>query len=429
MSRRLNPITAAIRLLPAALLLRLPAFRGRAAVPIDETEDYRAIGYTDQRKIARDSRGNLFVAYRRKHRTRGLHRYHIFVARSADQGASWTVLNNNTPVERVGDYTQRAPAIAVDRDDVLHLVWYGNDAGNSGENERQIKYARSSDGGASWSGWINLAEVPGYAGQRLWQEHPAVHVGRAGDVYVVWQGMDATYQAASQVKFARSTDGGLTWSAWWNVSPASRGNRSRPTLVASRDGGRLYILAYGDVSGRQQILWTTSDDGGSTWAAWLAVATCDADQRHVSVALDSRDRLHAAWRQEDRSGKTQVHYAGYDGRSWSAPLAVGPNGAAYQFFPSIAVTRDDRLWLAWTESTGPSGYPSDDPRDGQVCYVSRPAGGDWSRRALLAARGDTQIYASLRWGRYDNGGNVDLVWLDNAGGVKLHIYHGSLGAW
>lgn len=397
----------------------------RRGAQIAETEDYKAMGYPDQRKIVGDSRGNLYVTYRRKYRLRGLHRYHIFVAKSTDQGAAWVVLNNGTPVERVGDYTQRVAAIAVGADDALHLAWYGNDAGNTGDNQRQIKYARSADGGANWSSWVNVAEVPGYAGQRLWQEHPAVYAQGAGNVYIVWQGMDAGYSGASQVKFARSTDGGISWGSWRNVSPAN-GNRSRPTLVATNDGSRLHILAYGDMGGTQQIVWTTSDDGGDSWAPWSAIAASAVDQRHVSVVVGG-DALHAVWRQHDRSGKAQVHYASYAGGAWSPAALVGANSAAYQTFPSISITPGGTLWAAWTETASPSSYPADDPQDGQVCYASKPAGGVWSAPARLAARGDKSIYASLRWDRHIGDERVDLVWLENESEQKQHIYHIVLG--
>jgi len=394
--------------------------RARGPVQVDQTQDYRGLGYSDQRKIARDSNGILYLAYRKKYRINGLLRYQIFVARSSDSGGAWTVLND-APIARVGDYVQRVPAIAVSADDLIHVVWYGNDADNTADNQRQIKYARSTDAGASWSRWLNLAAIAGYSGQRLWQEHPCIAVhGRA--VYLVWQGLDATYQTASQVKFAASLDGGSSWGAWQNVSPVSMGNRSRPTLVATNDGARLYILAYGDVGGRQQILWTSSTDGGNTWASWASVSPADSDQRHVSVASDSQGALHAVWRQADATGVSRICYARYDGRAWSARALVGASQQANQFFPSLTVTSDDTLWVAWTATANRSGYPADDPVAGQISYVSMPRGGRWSSPALLANGGDRSIYVSLRRNGPDNDNAIDLVWLNNVG-VNLPIYH------
>jgi hypothetical protein len=406
-------------------MAKLWPFGRRGGAQVDTTEDYRALGYPDQRKVARDSRGRLYVAYRKKYRIDGLLRYHVFVARSDDGGATWGVPAGG-PIERVGDYTQRVPALAIDADDVLHVVWYGNDAASAGENERQIKYARSANGGQSWSAWANVAPLAGYRDQRLWQEHPTIDVA-AGMLYVAWQGMDAEHPTASQAKFTRSDDGGRSWAPWRNVG-AGPGNRSRPAIVAAHSGARVYLLAYGAAGGTQQLVWSSSDDRGDSWAPWSQVAPSGADQRHVSIALDSRDRLHAAWRQAEPAGRPQVCYAVYDGQGWSAPLAIGPSQAACQFFPTIAVAPGNRLYVAWTEAPDPSGCPADDPKSGQIVYASRPAGGAWGPPEALAGAGTAAIYPCLRRGAYLDGGALDIIWLENDGGAALSIRHATLRA-
>ncbi|MBC8075047.1 MAG: exo-alpha-sialidase, partial [Chloroflexales bacterium] len=305
----------------------------------DRSEDDRTLGYSDQRKIVRDSRGALFTAYRKKFRQGNDLDYHIFVARSSDDGATWAVLNDGRPIESTGDYNQRTPAIAIDGRDVLHITWYGNDANHSGENDRQIKYVRSADGGTSWSPWVNVAEIAGYSDQKLWQEHPAIAVSDTA-VYIIWQGPDEASRAP-QAKLAVSRDGGASWQPWQNISPSEGRNRSRPTLAIARDG-RLFALAYGSLEkdGPQQIVWTASADDGASWQAWAAVAPTADDQRHMSVALDAGDRLRAVWRQGRADSPTQVLYSAFDGAAWSKPAHVAPNALAWQVFPSIAIAGD-----------------------------------------------------------------------------------------
>ena len=385
---------------------------------VASTEDERALGYPDQRKIARDSHGHLYVAYRRKYRIRGLHRHHIFVAKSIDHGASWVVLNNGTPIERVSDDTQRVPAIAIDAHDTIHIVWYGNDPRNTGENQRQIKYSCSHDYGMSWSNWLNIAEVDGYKGQSLWQEHPIVAVV-GDDVFIVWQGLDADTNV-SQVKIVKSIDGGQTWGAWRNVEARGSHNRSRPTLVATND--RLHILAYGDFNGVQQIMWTSSADGGDTWTPWAPVAACRADQRHVSAAVDSSGLLHIVWRQANAVGRSQIHYATYDGHAWSLPVVASASEEKYQFFPSVTIDDTDTVWVAWTETAHDSSYPKDAPKDGRIVYISKPKGGLWNTSSTIPTRRNNGIYATLRSDRNRNS-DVDLIWLEYSDGPLHHIYY------
>jgi hypothetical protein len=409
-------------------LARPSAQPSTTSAVVDETADYRALGYPDQRKIVRDSKGNLYVAYRKKDRSRESGCYHIFVSRSTDGGASWSVVNGNAPIEQADDCTQRVPAIAVDARDALHVVWYGKDSEHTGENDRQIKYTHSTDGGVSWSDWVNIAEVKGYADQTLWQEHPTIYLSGSA-IYVAWQGPDANSPTAPQIKLTRSLDGGQTWEHWRNISPRNRSNHSRPTIVGNRAGDQLYILAYGEVDSTQQIIWTSSTDSGNTWSAWSAVTPIAADQRHVSAVIDSHDQLHAIWRQIDQNGIARIEYASYAGHAWSDPVPLAPNSSAYQFFPSLAVTSDDTLWATWTESDSAAGAPEDDPEKGQIAYASKPPGAAWGARTSVPAASGIGIYASLRWGQYNNGGNVDLIWLERVDTNHWRIRHTTLGTW
>lgn len=379
---------------------------------IDIVEDIRVTGYPDSRKIAVDGQGHIFVAYRKHFQQIDTTQQHIFVARSVDDGQSWQISNDNKPVEAVGDYNQRVPSIAVDDADVIHVVWYGNDAENDGENERQIKYVQSTDGGQTWSDWRNLAEITGYEADELWQEHPTIYTHEQA-VYVVWQGRDAEYKN-SQTRFVRSLDGGATWSSWVNISPDPTTNFSRPALVAASDGV-LYVLAYSAVKGVQQIVWSRSNDGGITWAAWKPVAGAAADQRHFSVVVDGEDNLHLVWRQEDDL-TARIYYALFNGRSWtpSSPLTIP--STTYQYFPSAALDEGGNLVVVWMETAVSSGFPSERPENGRVLYAVKTETG-WSDSQQLT---DNGLYPSIA--TVSSGAAV--IWLQRSrdSGGKI-IYH------
>jgi hypothetical protein len=406
---------------PSPAAATTPPASSQASAQIDTTQDYRALGYTDQRKLARDSHGTLYAAYRKKD-TQG-DCYHIFVGKSADNGATWQVLAGGAPIEQADDCMQRVPALIVDARDVIHVVWYGRDKQHSQGNDRQIKYTSSADGGATWAPWRNVAEVPGYNGSALWQEHPII-AASGTLLFIVWQGVDSDSGGASRAKFIKSSDGGATWSAWRNVGGGGQ-NQSRPVLVAARDG-RLFLFAYGNVGGVQQIIWTISGDRGDTWQPWRAVAPSSADQRHVSAAVDASDHVHLVWRQMEDGGSA-IQYAVYDGASWSAAAPISAAPGVYQLFPSVAVSGDGALWVAWTETNDRSDAPEDDPSAGQIAYVSRPAGGSWGPRTVLAPSGHASIYISLYASPGDRRGTVDAIWLDNGDAERKTIWYARLG--
>lgn len=395
-----------------AILLWLPA---QAVSPhpstIDETQNSKAMGYTDSRKIVRDSQGNLYVAYRKKYKLDHQTAYHIFVAKSTDDGQSWQILNQGQPVETVGDFNQRVPAIAIDHLDGLHVVWYGPDETTANDDENQIKYVRSTDGGLTWSAWRNLAPVTGYRGQVLWQEHPTIYIDNANLIYVVWEGRDDWYAQVAQIKFIRSSDQGLSWTSWVNVAPSNH-SHSRPALVTS--GQQLYVFAYGNRGKLQQILYASSADGGLNWSQWRQVAPTGQDQRHVAAAVDDTGLIHIVWRQPPFGAttaqpQTQIYYATFDGQNWSAPVSVGADVAGGQTFPSIAVAAEGTVWITWVATMAPYDFPNDAPTSGAVYYRVKSAQG-WSNAIRFGGSGNN-LYPSLRRNLTAGREAVDVVWL------------------
>lgn len=386
------------------------------ATLIDYTQNIKAMGYTDSRKVVRDSHGHLYVAYRKKYKLQTTTAYHIFVAKSVDNGKHWRVLNGERPIEAVNDTNQRVPAIAIDQQDGLHLVWYGPDPASQA-TENQIKYTRSLDYGETWSAWQNIGFVTGYQGQALWQEHPTLFVDPANVLYVVWEGRDDRYANVGQIKFTKSSDGGSSWLPWINIAPSSN-SRSRPSLVTTQDEAgktQLHVVAYGSQNGLQQILYASSVDGGLKWSRWQPIAASVQDQRHVSAAVDAAGIIHAVWRQQPfwaaqpHDISAQIYYASFDRNVWSSPVRVGPQMGIAQTYPSIAVDTEDTVWITWLETTDPYAFPQDAPTSGTLYYVAKtPAG--WSS-PLAYGDGIHNLYPSLRRDLAAGKAQVDVVWL------------------
>lgn len=387
---------------------------------VDKTEDYKALGYTDNRKIVRDDDDNLYIAYRKKWQGQ----YRIFIAKSTNQGKRWQVLNGNKPIEEVGDYTQRVPSLAIGRNgkddgDFLHLVWYGNDQEHPG-NERQIKYLRLTTAGkrsADECCALNI-NIAGYNGQRLWQEHPAIYVN-GSNVYLIWEGRDPA-TATAKIKFVRSTDFGHTWSETLDIAPSAQINFSRPTLAVAYQGEerQLYAVAYGESKKLGQIYWTRSDDNGNSWAEWQAVAPTSRDQRHVTMVRDASDKLHIVWREATATQTTVLRYRVFDptlangsGNWVAAAETIATRNGACLFFPSVAIDKNAQVWVVWTESSDCHTVPSDDPTSGQIVYRVKSATERWGAPTPLTTVGK-HLYASFRSAHAPSSTSMDLVWLD-----------------
>ncbi len=384
------------------------------------SEDNKSLGYTDAKKIVRDSNGNLYAAFRKKYNGY----YQIFISKSGNGGSSWTT--PSAPISAVsGSYNQRVPAIAIDSQNTLHVVWYGQDATYSGTNERQIKYSRSTDSGNSWSAWRNIAPVAGYSGSELWQEHPVIYVDALNNLYVVWEGGDSSH-SSPQTKFTKSTDGGNFWTAWENVAPLST-NQSRPTMVVDSNG-KIFVIAYGywSATGKQNILFSSSTDGGNSFSSWNAVSASGADQRHPSAAIDSGNKIHLVWREES-AGKTAIRYSKFTSPNWASGATISATGGYYQFFPSIANASGSQ-YVVWTETTSASGFPSENPATGRIVLAKRLQGGlTWTKTNVTSVANN--VFGSIRWSAHSlNGGTIDIVY-QTGSSSPYSLKYQSLGTW
>lgn len=395
-----------------------------AQTTVANLEDPKAMGYPDSRKIVRDSVGDLYVAYRKKNGGA----YQIYVARSSNNGSTWSVTNGGSPISTItGSCNQRVPSLAIDSVNTLHLVWYGLDSGCiSTSNARQIKYSHSTNSGNTWSATTNIATVSGYTdtyiyngttySQEYWQEHPVIYIDANDALYVVWEGRDAINVRTGQIKFVRSIDGGASWSSWKNIAQISA-SQSRPTMVIDTSG-KIFVFAYSKLPGTSQIniVQSTSNDGGTTFSTWSAVsADNNFEQRHVSAAIDSGNKIHLVWRQEDSTsnGRTVIKYSKFTNPTWSIPVSIAPASGQYQFFPSIT-NKNGSQFVVWTETPDESGYITDsgseEPTTGKIVAGKKMQGTtSWTRSDLTSFGSNT--WASIRWSSNTmNGSSIDVVY-------------------
>jgi hypothetical protein len=260
---------------------------------------------------------------------------------------------------------QRVPSITVDNDDVVHVVWYGSDEKDQ-PNNRQIKYSKSMNGGGNWTVWKNISVVDGYNRKDYWQEHPYVLSGLSKDLFVVWEGKDEKNKN-QQIKFAKSTDEGESWSDWKNVKESPDNTQSRPTLVQNKDG-QLFLFAYsslGDQNKKQQIILSRSLDNGDSWSDWEKISDSESDSRHVSAVFDNAGVLNLAWRSQKIGNPSMISFRALKNEVWSDIKTVS-NSQRYQFFPSIGVDEAGRVNVTWMETESASNLPTENPSGGRI---------------------------------------------------------------
>ena len=195
-------------------------------------------------------------------------RVNLFVSKSTNGGATWT----NTIVD-----TSAAPpdcsaylcgwaylgaqiTLASDEAGILYALW---NAGTVDKGPERIFFARSENGGATWSRKADVSAAPLGAAHAF----PAVAARALGDVRIAW--MDAREGTLWNVYSRRSTDGGRRFSAEADLSTFVSGfSYIQPGGFAFPFGD--YFEVDIDDRGESQLVWGEGlnwDSPGSIWYA------------------------------------------------------------------------------------------------------------------------------------------------------------------
>ena len=135
-------------------------------------------------------------------------RYNIFLSKSTDDGETWQpAVQVNTNRAKWGVSVRFAPNIAITPDNDLYVVWqqeYYYDDANETTDFGDIYFAKSIDGGTSWSEQKRIDDDTGFDSQ----QQPDIAVDQWGNIHVVWQD---TRNGQEAVYYAKSINGGQSW--------------------------------------------------------------------------------------------------------------------------------------------------------------------------------------------------------------------------
>ncbi len=296
------------------------------------------------------------------------HRNGIFVNRSDDGGRTWgaqaTVI---AQPERAGIPFEDKPQAVVDRTrgprrGTLYVAWT-----EFRRWQTVILFARSTDGGRSFSAPIEISDRPGSPKDTVGaDEGTTLAVAPDGTVYVAWS--DST-----GILIDRSGDGGATWGPdvriartpdiVFKVAGVDRTN-GYPAMALDPRGGRLFVSWVDRRYGGAAVLLATSEDGGRSWSPPRVVsdnAPGDPRDRFFSwLALDPRTRALVLGYYRQEPDGSLVYMLGYStdggGTFRQQPWSGGAFPATGEFFgdyTGVAVF-DGTAYAAWTETAPPA---------------------------------------------------------------------------
>lgn len=260
----------------------------------------------------------------------------VFYARSSDGGRTFSDPVNLTDAVDIHD---RDPDVAVDGDLVV-VAYEGLDLGSDPDNEDdEVLLRRSRDGGGTWEAELNLSQDPGE------QDEPAVSVSGT-TVHVSFRD-----KSSGSLGYARSTDGGASFASFVTLP----GSVEESDVLAL--GTRVYVVACtvldddAEDASAALVLYRSTDDGAS-FRGPVTVTDLDDECGEPAIA-GVGDELHVSFELE-RAEEDDIFYArGRDGgRRWTEPVNLSANHEKSEN-PSVAVDPEDpdSVHVSWVDAS------------------------------------------------------------------------------
>lgn len=276
-----------------------------------------------------------------------------------------------------------SPAIATGPEDNVYVAWYDNTLGGN-----EILFSRSIDSGTTFSAYTNLSNNLGFS------SFPSLATDNSGVVHIAWQ--DTEY-GSSEILYARSADGGLTFSTPVNISNDAETSVKVELAV---DGTNIYAV-WVDDSG----LWVArSTNSGATFGKTFQLAAAGFAPTSPQITVGANNRVHVVF-QQGNGTTAQVNYMRSDdmGMTFSTPLGLSAL-ANKSTNPSVAADKVGHVYVAWTDLAG----------TGEIFMsISSDGGASFAPRFNVTNNSGISIAPDLT---VDAAGILYMVWQDTTPG-------------
>jgi hypothetical protein len=292
----------------------------------------------------------------------------VYETHSSDNGITWSSLTLAVP-----EFGLAAPmdSSVVDNNPTspfanaiyVSSTQYGN------FNGVHLTVSRSKDGGATWQ-LATVARMPKTFG--IYSEgFSHLAVGNDGTLYLSWMESPNGTFTPNKMKFAKSIDGGKTWSVSVLVYSATAVNAIPNTSVfradspviavdnsSGRFAGRLYITFYNWTGILMQVLVTHSGDGGNSWSSPVPVAppSDTHDQFLPWISVSPAGRASVTWfdRRDDPANtkyRTYLALSKDGGVTWAnIPIATVLSQPGFGLNFATNIWDGSTLYAAWADT-------------------------------------------------------------------------------
>ena len=219
--------------------------------------------------------------------------YEVYYKRSLDSGRSWsrrpvpsTMTQGDKRLTENISFSYLPAVAAVGS--VVHVLW-----SDARENNFEIYYKRSPDGGLHWEPDRRLTNTSTPS------TLPSVSVQGSG-VHVVWQ---ESLSFNREIYYKHSMDAGITWGE--DTRLTNHPSISSAPSIATLDRG-VHVVWSDYRDGNQEIYYKRSRDDGLTWGPDTRLTNSNSFSTNPSVAVNGK-AVHVVW-MDYRDGNNEIYY-------------------------------------------------------------------------------------------------------------------------
>jgi len=305
-----------------------------------------------------------------------------------NQGSSWSTTevspNPGSLADKNHMWIDNSPTSSYEGN--LYVAW--TDFGGSDDSEIKIK--RSQNGGGSWNSLTNISSAVN-AGSH--NQGVNIQTGPNGEVYVCWAIYDGWPTDETAIGFAKSTNGGASYTSATRIVTNIRGIRTSETsknhrvnsfpvmavdISGGANNGNLYIVwtnigTPGVNSGTPGVYAIRSTNGGTTWSTPVKVNQANGTSYFPWISCDSETGILSTVFYDDRNvggGDCEVYsaFSTDAGNTWTdfqvsdvafTPAPISGLAGGYMGDYLGITSKGGKVYPCWTDN-----------RSGYMTYVS-----------------------------------------------------------
>lgn len=303
--------------------------------------------YVDDPTVAIDEQGTISVAWVDQARK------DVFFQRFSPNGKKQASVPINA--SRNPSTFSWLPRIVVDQNapQKIYLLWQ-EIIFSGGSHGGDILFARSEDGGTTFSKPINLSSSIGGDGKgrinrKVWHNGSLdLALGMDGNLYAAWT------EYEGRLLFSRSTDGGTSFTPPERIAGGDDAVPARAPALATGPGSTVYLAWTTGEDESADIRIARSSNNGRIFGEARVVGPGKGYSDAPKLAVDARGVLHMMYAESESGPFGRYHirhtYSEDEARTFLMPRAISlplPEQHESAAFPSLDIDGKGNIYATW----------------------------------------------------------------------------------